>query len=126
MTHTASNLWSALGVLGVVVLILYLAYAASRWIARHGAPGGASILPGAGGSGALRILAHTPVGRNERLVLLRLGERCLLLGVTERQITLLRELEGDEAAPWLREEGESAAPGFLELLTDKVRKKRSE
>ena len=121
-----SNLWSLLGVLAVVILILYLAYAATRWIGLHGAPGGAAALPRAGGSGSLRILAHLAVGRNERLVLVRLGARCLLLGVTERQITVLRELGEDEAAQWSGEAESGAPPRFLEVLTENLRKKRSE
>ena len=119
-----SNFWSLLGVLAVIVLILYLAYFATRWIGTHSAPGGAGALR-AGGAGGLRILGQLGVGRNERLVLVRLGERCYLLGVTEHQITLLRELDGEEAAPWLAQrESMVAAPGFLEVLGETLRRKK--
>jgi flagellar biogenesis protein FliO len=46
-----------------------------------------------------------------------------LLGVTEHQITLLRELTGDEAAVWLTESEGVSAPGFLEVLGKSLRKK---
>lgn len=118
-----SNFWSLLGVLGAVILILYLAYAATKWIGTHSAPGGAVTLR-TGGDARLRILAQLGVGRNERLVLVRLDERCYLLGVTEHRITLLRELEGDEAARWLAEsESVPEVPGFLEILSRQARKK---
>ena len=116
------NIWSLLGVLFVVILILFLAYWVTRWIAIHGSPGGGiSPLPGDGG--ALRLLAQLPVGRNERLVLARLNQRCYLLGVTEHNITLLRELEGEEAEPWLAAGEHSSAQSFLEVLSGNLRKK---
>jgi flagellar protein FliO/FliZ len=116
------NFWSLLGVLAVVILILYFAYYATRWIGTHSMPGGVGTLP-AGGNGKLRILGQLGVGRNERLVLVQLDERCYLLGVTEHQITLLRELTGDEAAVWLTESEGVSAPGFLEVLGKSLRKK---
>ena len=115
--------WSLLGVLAVVVLILYLAYYATRWIGMHGAPGGGGAFR-AGGAERFRILGQLGVGRNERLVLVQAGERCYLLGVTEHQITLLRELTGDEAAEWLAQSESASAPGFLEVLGDALRKKK--
>ena len=117
------NFWSLLGILAVIVLILYLAYFATRWIGTHSAPGNGLLR--ASGAGDLRILGQLGVGRNERLVLVRLGERCYLLGVTEHQITLLRELDGEEAAPWLAQnESAGAAPGFMEVLSETLRRKK--
>ena len=124
MPGTTSNFWSALGVLAVVVLILYFSYVATKWIGTHSMPGGNGMLRANGGAERFRILAQLGVGRNERLVLVRLDERCYLLGVTEHRITLLRELEGDEAARWLAEsESVPEVPGFLEILSRQARKK---
>ena len=118
------NFWSLLGVLAVIVLILYFAYFATRWIGTHSIPGGAAALR-APGIGDFRILGQIGVGRNERLVLVRLNERCYLLGVTEHQITLLRELDGEEAASWLaRGENAPAAPSFMEVLGETLRRKK--
>ena len=118
------NFWSLLGVLAVIILILYLAYFATRWIGTHSVPGGAGTLR-ADGAANFRILGQLGVGRNERLVLVRLGERCYLLGVTEHRITLLRELDGEEAAPWLAQsESTSAPPGFMEVLSETLRRKK--
>ncbi len=115
--------WSLLGVLAVVVLILYLAYFVTRWIGMHGVPGGAgAIRPD--GAGRFRILGQLAVGRNERLVLVRLDERCYLLGVTEHQITLLRELDGEEAARWIAEGAVAPPPGFMEVLGETLRRKK--
>ncbi|MBQ9647602.1 MAG: flagellar biosynthetic protein FliO [Oscillospiraceae bacterium] len=118
-----ANFWSLLGVLAAVVLILYLAYAATKWIGTHSAPGGSGPLH-VGTNANFRILGQLGVGRNERLVLARLDERCYLLGVTEHQITLLRELDGDEAAAWLAQGEQPSAPGFAEILSKNLRKKK--
>ncbi|MBE7003228.1 MAG: hypothetical protein E7425_02945 [Ruminococcaceae bacterium] len=118
------NFWSLLGVLTIVILILWFAYYATRWIAVHGAPGGA-VTVRRGETGRFRILGQLGVGRNERLVLVQLEQRCYLLGVTEHQITLLRELDEDEAAQWLRASDDTpTAPGFMEVLGDALRKKK--
>lgn len=117
------NFWSLLGVLAVVVLILYLAYAATKWVGTHSVPGGAGMLQTSGNE-KFRILGQLGVGRNERLVLVQFDERCCLLGVTEHQITLLRELEGDEAADWLARSASAPASGFMEVLGETLRKKK--
>ena len=117
------NFWSLLGVLAVVVLILYLAYAATKWVGTHSVPGGAGMLQTSGNE-RFRILGQLGVGRNERLVLVRLDERCYLLGVTEHQITLLRELDGDEAAEWLAQGEQPSAPSFTEILSQNLRKRK--
>ena len=124
MPGTTSNFWSALGVLAVVVLILYFSYAATKWIGTHSMPGSTGALRANGGAERFRILAQLGVGRNERLVLVRLNERCYLLGVTEHRITLLRELEDDEAAQWLAQsESAPEVPSFMEILSRNLRKK---
>ena len=122
MFDTASNFWSALGVLGVVALILYFAYCATKWIGTHGAPGGGTLR--LNGNGKFRILGQLGVGRNERLVLVRLNERCYLLGVTEHQIALLRELDDREAEEWLAQGEQTSAPSFTEVLSKNLRKKK--
>ena len=117
------NLWSILGVLAAVAGILYLAYWATKWIGARSMQGSASVAR-LTGEGKFRILGQLGVGRNERLVLARLGERCFLLGVTEHQITLLRELDDEEAAEWLRDDPQPPAPSFLEVLSENLRKKK--
>lgn len=114
----AGNLWSALGMLFVTVLILVLAYWTSRWIGSHGAPGSAGW-PGGTGSERFRVLARLGVGRNAALLVLRVQGRCLLLGVTEHNITLLKEWEGEEADAWTADSPPDS--GFLTLLRDTLR-----
>lgn len=119
------DVFSLLGMLAIVVLVLILAYWATRWIGAYGArASGTGFRTLAGGAGRFRILAQLSLGRAERLVLARVGDRCYLLGVTANRITLLRELEGEEAAAWLSEESADVPPGFLDIMKENLRKRK--
>ena len=123
------SVWSLLGMLLVVLLVLFLAYAATRWLgSSYGGGKGGRVSMGkvhAGGSERFRVIAQIGLGRTERLVLACLGDRCYLLGVTEHGFTLLKELEGEEAQEWLREEETSAPPAsFMDVLKENLRKRK--
>ncbi len=117
---SGGTVWSLIGMLLVVILILVLAYVVTRWVASRGARHG--CFSGASSEGKLQILAELPVGRGERILLIRLMEKCLVLGVTAGQITVLCELEGEEAAEWFRDDRPKT--GFLEALQANLRKKK--
>ena len=98
--------------LSTVILILTLAYWTSRWVASHGAPGAS----GWNGGGVFRVIGRIAVGRSAALTLVRVGERCLLLGVTEHHITLLKEWDGGEFDAFLNDMPPDN--GFLDALRD--------
>jgi len=102
--------------LAVVVIVLVLAYLCTRLIARQGVPGMPRANPQAAENMAL--LWQRGVGRNERLVLVRVHNRCLLLGVTGNSIQVLTELTEEEAKGWLDKEAPAgqAAPSFADVL----------
>ena len=118
------SVFSLLGMLAIVVLILILAYWTTRWIGTRGMGGFGPGKTKAGGTGTFRVLGQLSIGRNERLVLVRLQDKCYLLGVTSGSVTLLRELEGDDAREWLSEEGTPAPPDFLDVLKENLRKRK--
>ena len=124
------SIWSLLGMLLVVLLILGLAYVVTRWLGTaYGGKGGkgGGISPAklrAGGSERFRVIEQISLGRAERLVLACLGDRCYLLGVTEHGFTLLKELEREEAQEWLREEETPAPASFMDVLKDNLRKRK--
>ncbi len=118
----AANLISALGMLFTTVFILVLAYVTSRWIAAHGAPGTGTWAGLNGGGENFRVLSRIGVGRNASLLVLYARGRCMLLGVTEQNITLLKEWEGEEAEAWLSETPPDA--GFLGVLRDTLNRPR--
>ncbi len=69
--------------LGLVIVLSFLLVTA--WVLRRG-----GVITG--NSGVIRIVAQTPVGTRERLVLIQVGEQQLLVGVTAQQIQLLHTL----------------------------------
>ncbi len=120
MPGSGGMVWQLLGMLFVTGLVLALAWLATRWIANRGV--GVSGFSKAAAEGRLTVLAQMSVGRSERLILVRFSDRCLLLGVTAGQITLLKELTGEEAAQWLTETPRK--PSFREALQDTLRRKK--
>lgn len=108
-----------LWMLAAVAAVLVMAYLATRWISTRGI---GSVM-GGGSGGDFCVLRQIIVGRGERLMLVRLRERCLLLGVTAGGITLLLELEPEEAEEWLRPKP-NAVPSFLDVLRENFKKKK--
>lgn len=115
----ASFLWMIVS----IAVIIGLAY----WFTRYAA--------GRGGFGAfgplrmgaeLEILAQLALGRDQRLAMVRAGERYFLLGVTAAGISLLAEFTAEEAATW-REQAETAekseTPSFREALNTVLRQR---
>ncbi len=76
--------------LGLLIVLGFLFAAA--WLLRRG-----GVITG--NSGAIRIVAQTPVGTRERLVLVQVGEQQLLVGVTAQQIQLLHTLADPVVLP---------------------------
>lgn len=115
---------SLLGMLATVAIVLVLAYLCTRLIARQGLPG----LPRANGQAAenMALLWQHGVGKGERLVLVRVHSRCLLLGVTANQIQVLTELTEEEAKAWLAKDPPTGptGPGFAEILRASFPKKK--
>lgn len=121
-TGMGGNILSLLGMLLTVVGVLALAYWVTRLIGRHGMPGFAKA---SGAQGRLEVLWQASLGKSERLVLVRLEQRCLLLGVTSGGINVLTELSEEEAGPWLQRPGAPAdTPSFLDILRDNFPKKK--
>lgn len=70
-----------LGLLFVIALILFLAWALRRL----------NAIPGQ--TGKMRVVASMPLGTRERAVLVQIGEEQLLLGVTSQSVNLLARYE---------------------------------
>lgn len=84
-------LW-ALAVTGVVLVLAY-------WFTRHVV--GRLMVGRRSLRSRLTVLDQVSLGRDQRLVLARVGETVYLLGVTPGGISCLQVLSKEEAAPWL-------------------------
>lgn len=91
----------------VLILVLVLAYVTTRFLARAGS--------GQKNSG-IRILDRTAIGHDSFLLVVRVQERILLLGVSPAGITKLEELEDyQELNP------AEKAPDFASMLAGQLK-----
>ena len=117
------NPWlSILWMLFCVVLITGAAYWFTRRVVGRGGLGAL----GKGRGRQMELLDQLPVGREQRLVMVRAGERFFLLGITAGEISALAEFTEEEAAAW-REAPETRSgtgtPGFREALQKMLEQK---
>ena len=104
-----SQLLSVLGLLAVILLVLVLAWLFTRWAGR-GMGGGLFALR----SGQLQVLDRAALGRDQALLVVKAGQRYLLLGSTPAGVTLLAELSQEEGEAW----EPPASPAGSEPKTD--------
>ena len=118
---------SLLGMLLTVIVILFMAWWVTSLIARRGVAGlsgmpGLPKIMGAASADELCVLRQIPIGRSERLLLVRLHDRCLLLGTAQGGVSLLTELTEAEAEPWLQQPPEGSPADFRKLLRMSTKK----
>lgn len=121
---TENPLVSLLGMLSCIVLILVLAYGFTRYVVGSAWLG--DFKTGQRNE-SLRVLAQTPVGKDQRLAVIQAGSRYLVVGMTPHSINLLAELTQEEAAEWKKETAGSSAvmlSGFQQTLIDTWQKRR--
>jgi flagellar protein FliO/FliZ len=82
-------------------------------------------LRGSGGKGSLEVLETTYVGQHKAISLVRVGQRSVLVGVTDNQITTLTELDNEETEEILGTSPQAARtesfPGVLSGAVDKLK-----
>ena len=117
------NTWlSLLWVLVCVVVIIGLAYWFTKYMGSRGVLG---ALGAAKGNEQFRVLARLALGKDQTLVMVQVGERYFLLGVTQSAVSTLTELTREEASPWLtRPDTQAAAPSFREALQKVLQQRR--
>ncbi|MDO5056391.1 MAG: flagellar biosynthetic protein FliO [Lautropia sp.] len=97
-----------------VLLAVIVSIPLVLWLVRR-----LSQLPGGHTHAALRVQASLTLGARERIAVVKVGERALLLGITGESINLLTELD----AP-LPDEAAAASPRGFATLLDNLQKKR--
>ncbi len=109
-----------IGMLAVMAAVLVLAYYVTRWVAVHGAPNFATGRT----DDALCVLRQVNVGRSERLLLVRVNERCLLIGVTPASMDVLAELSEEESERWMNTEAPASFIDTFQSAVSKIPKKK--
>ena len=115
-----SSLFSLIWMLVCVLAVIVLAWLFTKYVAGRGGTLGVS-----GGSERFRVLSRLPLGREQSAVLVKAGEKYLLLGVTASEITVLKELTRSEAeAVYALPPDQPAPPSFGEALRSVLRQKK--
>ena len=91
-----SQILSVLGLLAVILLVLAGAWFFTRWAGQNF--GGSGLLIRSGSR--LRVLDRVMLGRDQALLVVKAGQRYLLLGSTPAGVTLLAELTQEEGESW--------------------------
>lgn len=115
------DIFSLVGMLVSVVLILFLAYAFTKYIAGRTFGGAARA------GGHMRILDQLLLSKDHKIALVQAGERWLLVGVAPSGITLLAELSEEERVLWQSEHPDHGTPpsfgeAFSKALRDRLKK----
>lgn len=123
MFGEGNTVLTLLGSLVVIVVVLLLAYLVTRCLASR-------IMVGTReprGGHHLTVVEQVAVGKESKLLLVRLEDCYLLLGVTQGSIACLKEFTVEDAAAWLRQEEAPACSTslpFLEQLRSVLERKK--
>lgn len=121
LTAQPNNVLSLIGMLLIMAGILALAWVVTRWVGRHGGAG----FTGGSGDERFQVLRQIGLGQGQRLLLVRLGDRCLLVGVASSGVSLLAELSPEEARTWFPQQGDGAPPpSFWEALQKNLSRRK--
>ena len=113
------SLFSLIWLLVCVLAIIVLAFLFTKYVAGRG-----GMIRG-GGSERFKVLSRLPLGREQSAVLVKAGEKYLLLGVTTSKITVLKELTPEEAeAVYVLPPDQPAPPSFGEALRTVLKQKK--
>lgn len=116
-------LLSLLWLIVCCAVVLGLAYWFTKHVVGRGRLGN---LGTGGGTEDLKVLHQLSLGKDQRLLVVRAGERTLLLGVTGSAISTLAEFTPEEAERWLTAEktkAEQCPPSFTEALQKVLKQK---
>ena len=106
--------------LAVIVLVLVLAYLFTRYVAGRGMSGPVK-------GRYVKVLEAVSVGREQKLLLVQVGDQIHLLGVTAGRITELQTVGREEFDHWRESAGQSPAPesvSFQEALRRVLQQRR--
>lgn len=107
MGEYLKGILSVLGVIGIFILVLFLAYYMTKVMGRQmGAQGG--------GTGRIKVIDKLFLGQDRGLFIVQVAGKTLLLGVTAQRIEMLCELNADALPPL--EEDKAPGVNFSSVL----------
>ena len=122
MIAILGDIFSLITMLIAVAVILYLSYIVSRKV------GSGSVSSGM--TGNIKVLDRAFVGRDKSVVIVRVGHKDYLLGVSQDSVRLLQELEEGQVVPNERMVSEQVSlenvSRFASVIKDKMGKGKEE
>lgn len=118
------EVFALLGVLLVLFLVLAASYYSTRLVGRY-----LIKTSGGGTNKEFSVLRRLPLGRDQQLMVVRLGERDLLLSSTPSSIQLITELSPEESLAVVPEDttGQSLQmPNFSQWMAKAKAEKKDE
>lgn len=106
------KVFTALGILLVLIIILYLSYICTKYVGNKARVGGF-------GSSAqnIRVVEQRMMGRESSVAIIQAGNRFLLVGVTPQKVNLLTELDEESlSSESLMMEEDKYAVNFKDML----------
>ncbi len=116
MSENAKSALTIVGMLVAMVAILFAAYYTTRLV---GGRYGRTTRPG---GGVLKVVERIPLGRNECLCVVNTGEKTLLVGVTQSSVSMLCELP-DYPLPTGADGEGTPGTSFYRSFMDELKKK---
>ena len=117
-------MWSLIGTLLVLLVVLSLTYLFTRYLAGRLYGGGSAVRS----ERRLTVVEQLLTGRDQKLLLVRLGDHYMLLGATQERITCLKELTEEETESWRQETaatvGTRSSLSFQKSLRDLLEQKK--
>ena len=113
-----ADLTGLLGAVLAICLVLALAYGFTRYVVGRSAVGHRL-------SRHMRVLEQLSVGRDQKLLLVQVGEEIHLLGAAQGGITHLRTISPEEAERWRQEASQKAETmSFQKALGEVLRQRK--
>ena len=106
--------FAVVGTLVKVAITFGLLFLTLRLVGRLHGPSAKVSTPG--GARPVETVARSALGRNASVVVVRLGERCFALGVTEQQVNLLTEVDVDLELPAAGTQLVQTRPAWRDLV----------
>ncbi|MGI5962444.1 MAG: FliO/MopB family protein [Lawsonibacter sp.] len=112
------ELFHVIWALGVIAVVLALAYGCTRMIAGHSGTRWMTSYQGR----KIQVLEKVVVGKEQQLLLVRLGEVYCFLGVSQGNITCLRQATEEEIRLWEQEDTKPLEAGETMNFASALRK----
>lgn len=98
-----------------VVLICFLAYFITRKLGTN------NLFNINQKQGKMRVYDRLILAPNKSIVIVKVGQRLFLLGVSNENISLITELDANQAENWF--EKEQISPNFTDVISNIINKK---